>query len=62
MAVASAGTLDLVTYDVAKASARGGDGYYGDGADGSVYLLGEGQTAGTLVLNGSGNRTRPTPT
>ena len=51
-----------MTYDVAKASARGGDGYYGDGADGSVYLLGEGQTAGTLVLNGSGNRTRPTPT
>ncbi len=51
--------LDLVSYDVAKATARGGDGHYGDGADGSVYLLGESETSGTLVLSGSGNANAP---
>ena len=46
--------LDVSTYDVARVTARGGDGYYGDGADGTIYLEAEGQPAGELVINGAG--------
>jgi len=47
-------SLDLATYDASLLTARGGDGYYGDGADGTIFLLGEGETGGELVLNGTG--------
>ena len=47
-------SLDRATYDAALLTARGGDGYYGDGADGTVFLLGEGETGGELVINGVG--------
>ncbi|RIL05170.1 MAG: hypothetical protein DCC71_11320, partial [Proteobacteria bacterium] len=46
--------LDRATHDAALLTARGGDGYYGDGADGTIFLLGEGETGGELVINGLG--------
>ncbi len=46
--------LDLATYALASVTARGGDGYYGDGADGTIFLLPEGQAGGELVINGTG--------
>ncbi|MCA9505143.1 MAG: hypothetical protein KC616_18775 [Myxococcales bacterium] len=46
--------LDRTTYDPGLVSARGGDGFYADGADGTVFLLEEGETNGTLVINGNG--------
>ena len=47
-------SLDISTLNLAGITAKGGDGYYGDGADGTVYLLAEGQAGGELVLNGQG--------
>jgi hypothetical protein len=47
-------SLDLSTLNLAGIGAAGGVGYYGAGADGTVYLLGEGQTGGELVVNGQG--------
>lgn len=46
--------LDLATYDVARVRTTGGDGFYGDGADGSVFLLKQGDTNGEIVFNGTG--------
>lgn len=46
--------LDLSTYDVTRITTRGGDGYYGDGADGTVFLVAEGLANGELVINGNG--------
>jgi hypothetical protein len=46
--------LDLSTYELAGLSARGGDGQYGDGADGTIFLLPEGMVNGNLVINGVG--------
>ncbi len=46
--------LDLSTYDLANLSARGGNGSYGDGADGTIFLLPEGMVNGNLVINGVG--------
>jgi hypothetical protein len=47
-------TLDRETYDPAGLTARGGDGFYGDGAEGTIFLAGEGGTTGELVFNGVG--------
>ncbi len=47
-------SLDRATYDASRLTARGGDGYYADGADGTIFLLGEGETGGELVINGVG--------
>ncbi|MFO0689828.1 MAG: Ig-like domain-containing protein [Myxococcota bacterium] len=47
-------SLDRETYDAARLTARGGDGFYGDGADGTIYLVGEGAASGELVINGVG--------
>jgi hypothetical protein len=46
--------LDVSTFDPTRIAARGGDGYYGDGADGTVFLLAEGEANGELVINGNG--------
>ena len=45
--------LDLSTYDASRVTSRGGDGWYGDGADGTIYLEAEGQTTGELLINGA---------
>ncbi len=47
-------SLDRATYDASLLTVRGGDGAYGDGADGTIFLLGEGETGGELVINGIG--------
>ncbi|MEM9177578.1 MAG: hypothetical protein AAGC67_20365, partial [Myxococcota bacterium] len=47
-------TLDRDTFDPAGITARGGDGFYADGAEGTVFLLGEGESVGALVINGNG--------
>ena len=46
--------LDIVTYDEAGITASGGDGAFGDGADGTIFLLEEGAATGQLVINGNG--------
>lgn len=46
--------LDLSTYDAERITAAGGDGFYADGADGTIFLLLEGETVGDLVINGNG--------
>ncbi len=47
--------LDIETYDPAGLTADGGDGFYGDdGANGTVFLLQEGDATGELVINGQG--------
>ena len=46
--------LDLSTYDLGGISARGGNGFYADGSDGTVFLLPEGASNGDLVINGNG--------
>ncbi len=46
--------LDLSTYDPQRITVAGGDGFYADGADGTIFLLLEGETAGDLIINGNG--------
>ena len=46
--------MDFSTFDMTRMTAQGGDGYYGDGADGTIFLLREGQANGRLVINGQG--------
>jgi len=46
--------LDLSTYAQSGITARGGDGFYDDGADGTIFLLPEGESIGELVINGTG--------
>ena len=46
--------LDLSTYDLSGITARGGDGFYADGADGTIFLQQQGATHGDLVINGQG--------
>jgi hypothetical protein len=46
--------LDLSTYELNGLSARGGTGQYGNGADGTIFLLPEGMVNGNLVINGVG--------
>ncbi|MCK6556256.1 Ig-like domain-containing protein [Candidatus Binatia bacterium] len=45
--------LDAATYDPARITARGGDGFYADGADGTVFLKQESEPNGELVINGT---------
>lgn len=46
--------LDLTTMNLPGITAAGGDGYYADGADGTVYLLHQDASSGDLVINGQG--------
>ncbi|MCP5058760.1 MAG: hypothetical protein GY937_18825 [bacterium] len=46
--------LDISTYDPQLITSSGGDGFYADGADGTIFLLEEGTTVGDLVINGNG--------
>ncbi|MFH0730125.1 MAG: Ig-like domain-containing protein, partial [Pseudomonadota bacterium] len=46
--------IDVSTFVIAGLTAAGGDGYYGDGAAGTVFLLTEGQANGQLIINGQG--------
>lgn len=47
-------SLDRTTYAASLISARGGDGFYADGAEGTVFLLSEGEAIGSLIINGNG--------
>jgi large repetitive protein len=46
--------LDVGTLNLAGVTAAGGPGYYGNGADGTVFLAEEGASNGELVINGQG--------
>jgi large repetitive protein len=46
--------LDLSTLNLAGVTAAGGPGFYGSGADGTVFLAEEGASNGELVINGQG--------
>ena len=46
--------LDLYTFTLDGVTARGGAGHYGNGADGTIFLLQESETNGELVINGRG--------
>ena len=46
--------LDISTLDLASLTATGGAGNYGNGADGTIFLLQEEETGGELVINGRG--------